>query len=53
MPMTRIPNMHFLQFDVRSVARQEGHTVLFEIRKHDGVPEPLPPIRATETAALS
>lgn len=53
MPMTRIPNLHFLQSDVRAIARRENHTVLFEMRHHEGVPEPLPPIRAIEKAALS
>jgi len=53
MPLTRIPNLHFLQMDVRSIARQENHTVLFEMREHDGVPEPLRPIRPVEAALLS
>ncbi len=47
-PLTRVPNLNFLQGDVRSVARQEGHTVLFEMREHEGVPEPLAPIRPVE-----
>ena len=45
MPLTRLPNLHFLEADVRAVARQENHGVQFEVRDHEGVPEPLPPIR--------
>lgn len=51
MPLTRLPNLHFLQADARAIAADEGHTVLFEIHEHDGVPEPLAPIRPVETLA--
>lgn len=51
MPLTRMPNLEFLAADVRAAARQENHDVLFEIRDHEGTPEPLPPLRPVEAAA--
>jgi len=53
MPLTRVPNLHFLQMDVRAIAHQENHSVLFEMREHDGVPEPLRPVRPIEEALLT
>ena len=53
MPLTRIPNLHFLRGDVRSAARQEHHAVAFEMHEHEGVPEPLAPIRPVESASLT
>jgi hypothetical protein len=48
LPLARLPNLHFLQWDVRAVAEQEHHAVQFEIRDHEGAPDPLPPIRPQE-----
>jgi hypothetical protein len=53
LPLTRLPNLHFLQWDVRSVAEQEGHGVRFEVRDHEGAPDPLPPIRPSEEWATA
>ncbi|MFQ5599128.1 MAG: hypothetical protein ACE5G2_01090 [Candidatus Krumholzibacteriia bacterium] len=50
-PLTRTPNLQFLEADVRAVAERENHDVQFEIRDHEGVPEPLPPIRPAEATS--
>ena len=50
MPLTRMPNLHFFEAEIRAQARQENLGVQFDLRDHDGVPEPLPPIRTVAAA---
>ena len=45
LPLTSAPNIAFLRADVQGVARELDHAVQFEERTHDGIPEPLPPLR--------
>ncbi len=48
MPVTREPNLGALRADVFAAAASVGQQVQFETREHDGIPEPLPPLRPVE-----
>lgn len=48
MPLTEPTNLGFLRAEISQTALEQNHKVQFEMRSHDGIPQPLAPIRAVE-----
>lgn len=53
MPLTEPTNLGFLRAEISQTAREADHRLQFEMQHHDGIPQPLAPIRAVEESFSS